>query len=100
MEQDQMMQEYGAEVSQRIETLSDEEKTILSDFVKTPAAGVISKVLGPEMISIIPLDKISQPTQTDAALSAPAMPTEIPAEAAAPVAAAPVRKGLAARPMQ
>jgi hypothetical protein len=102
MDEEQMMQQYGAEVSQRIDALADEEKTTLMEFMGTPAANIMAKVLGPDLVSVLPLDKMTQPNSANASMPSPtglASPTEIPAEAAAP-AAAPVRTGLAARPMQ
>jgi hypothetical protein len=105
MDEEQMMQQYGAEVSQRIDALADEEKTTLMEFMGTPAANIMAKVLGPDLVSVLPLDKMTQPNSANAGmpsptgLASPTTPTEIPAEAAAP-AAAPVRTGLAARPMQ
>ncbi len=102
MDEEQMMQQYGAEVSQRIDALADEEKTTLMEFMGTPAANIMAKVLGPDLVSVLPLDKMTQPNSANASMPSPtglASPTETPAEAAAP-AAAPVRTGLAARPMQ
>ena len=102
MDEEQMMQQYGAEVSQRIDALADEEKTTLMKFMGTPAANIMAKVLGPDLVSVLPLDKMTQPNSANAGMPSPtglASPTETPAEAAAP-AAAPVRTGLAARPMQ
>ena len=103
MDEEQMMQQYGAEVSQRIDALADEEKTTLMEFMGTPAANIMAKVLGPDLVSVLPLDKMTQPNSANAGMPSPtglATPTKTPAEAAAPVAAAPVRTGLAARPMQ
>ena len=47
-----MMQQYGAEVSQRIDALADEEKTTLMEFMGTPAANIMAKVLGPDLVSV------------------------------------------------
>ena len=104
MEQEVSFNDYLSQVNSRIANLSDEEKKMVSAFTETPEAQLLGKVLGPEMIQGISSAQDNIPTEATTpmptGLGSPTTPTEIPAEAAAPVAAAPVRKGLPARPMQ
>lgn len=44
-----IMDIYKKDIMDRIDILSEEEKKILQDFSATPAAQVISKILGPEL---------------------------------------------------
>ena len=104
MEQELSFNDYLSQVNSRIDNLSDEEKKMVSAFTETPEAQLMGKVLGPEILQgisdvqdAIPME--TAPTPTPTGLGAPTTPTQIPAEAATPVAA-PVRTGLAARPMQ
>ena len=102
MEQELSFNDYLSQVNSRIDNLSDEEKKMVSAFTETPEAQLMGKVLGPEILQgisdvqdAIPMETAPTPT----GLGAPTTPTQIPAEAATPVAA-PVRTGLAARPIQ
>lgn len=44
-----MMDIYKKDIMDRIDALPEEEKKILLDFSATPAAQVVSKILGPEL---------------------------------------------------
>ena len=103
MDSEEMMRQFEVEASQRIDELTPEERNVAKEFMTSPAAAVMMKVLGPNFVSSLPVDKLSEGSTAEAiptGLASPTTPTEISAEAAAPVAAAPVRTGLAARPMQ
>ena len=88
MEQEYTFQNYAKDVQTRITELSDQEKQSLEALAATPAAEVLVKILGEELLSALPA--VTSGIQSD-------MPTEA-APTAAPVAAE--RTGLAARPMQ
>ena len=99
-----MMQQFGEDVSQRIDQLSPEEKNTAKEFMNSPAAAIMSKIFGPELINALPLDKLLEdaPEETAPKPEAPSglasRETPMKPSAAAPVAAE--RTGLAARPMQ
>ena len=84
MEQEYTFQNYAKDVQTRITELSDQEKQSLEALAATPAAEVLVKILGEELLSALPAVTSDMPTE--------AAPT------AAPVAAE--KTGLAARPMQ
>ena len=103
MDSEEMMKQFEMETAQRVDELTPEERNIAKEFMTSPAAAVMMKVLGSNFVSSLPVDKLSEGSTAEASstgLASPTPPTEIPAEVTAPVAAAPVRKGLAARPMQ
>ena len=99
MDSEEMMRQFEIETAQRVDELTPEERNIAKEFMTSHAAAVMMKVLGSNFVSSLPIDKLSEGSTAEASPTGLASPTEIPAEAAAP-AAAPVRTGLAARPMQ
>lgn len=69
-----VMDIYKKDVMDRLEALSDQEKQILVEFTNTPAAQVISKVLGPELAGAEAAVLQDQP-QTE---EQPSLPLEMP----------------------
>tara|TARA_R110000803_G_scaffold209483_1_gene279221 strand:- start:64 stop:357 length:294 start_codon:yes stop_codon:yes gene_type:complete len=97
MEQEYTFQNYAMDVQTRITELSDQEKQSLEALAATPAAEVLVKILGEDLLSALPAVttgvQSNMPTQ-----AVPSTNMATPTPAAAPVAAE--RTGLAARPMQ
>ena len=115
MDSEEMMKQFEIEASQRVDELTPEEKNIAKEFMASPAAAVMLKILGPNLVSSLPVDKLTEGEPADietptapAGLAsremlreAPApMPTPTPTPTTSAAAVAPARTGLAARPMQ
>jgi len=69
-----MMDIYKKDIMDRIEGLSEEEKKILLDFSATPAAEVVSKILGPELAGMGSAVPQQQPQMEEQ----PSLPLEMP----------------------
>ena len=67
MEQEYTFQNYAKDVQTRITELSDQEKQSLEALAATPAAEVLVKILGEELLSALPA--VTSGIQSD-------MPTE------------------------
>tara|TARA_R110000868_G_scaffold386695_2_gene655058 strand:+ start:213 stop:539 length:327 start_codon:yes stop_codon:yes gene_type:complete len=92
MDQETMERQFIADVSDRISLLAPEEKSMLSEFLTTPPAQVILKVLGEDFVNMLPLDQLSSNDQTDMAMTDSQLPQAEPVQTApAPVSAQPVQ---------
>jgi len=56
------IQEYKQVITQRVMSLSEEEKAIMDSIPGTPVGDVLTKVLGPELSDMSSDESMQQPT--------------------------------------
>ena len=58
MDSEEMMRQFEIETAQRVDELTPEERNIAKEFMTSPAAAVMMKVLGSNFVSSLPIDKL------------------------------------------